>query len=56
MIVLVHEVMKYSVRPGQNSALLSPLRGIAEPYNYGQKIIGFNSLANFPDVIPEGGD
>lgn len=43
-------VMEFGVRWGQNLALFSSLRGIYEPFNYTQKIIGFDTFAGFPVI------
>ena len=40
-------VMEFGTRWGRNLALLSNFRSIYEPYNYGRKIIGFDTFAGF---------
>jgi hypothetical protein len=48
-------IMEFGVRWGQNLALFSSLRGIYEPFNYGRRIIGFDTFSGFPSVSPEDG-
>lgn len=50
-IINIHGVIiEFGVRWGRNLALLIDLRTIYEPYNYGRKIIGFDTFEGFPSV------
>jgi hypothetical protein len=48
-------VMEFGVRWGQNLSLFQSLRAIYEPYNYGRKIIGFDTWEGFPAVHQKDG-
>jgi hypothetical protein len=48
-------VVEFGVRWGQNLALFSSLRGTYEPFNYGRKIVGFDTFAGFPSVSEQDG-
>jgi hypothetical protein len=48
-------VIEFGVRWGQNLALFESLRGIYEPYNYGRKIVGFDTFEGFPSVSEKDG-
>jgi hypothetical protein len=43
-------IIEFGVRWGQNLVTLNNLRGIYEPYNYGRKIVGFDTFAGFVNV------
>ena len=43
-------VLEFGVRWGRDLALFVALRGIYEPYNYGRRIIGFDTFEGFPSV------
>jgi hypothetical protein len=46
-----HGIMiEFGVRWGQNLVTLNNLRGIFEPYNYGRKLIGFDTFEGFVNV------
>lgn len=49
-------IIEFGVRWGQNLVTLSNLRGIYEPYNYGRKIIGFDTFEGFVNVDRKDGD
>ncbi|MES2837154.1 MAG: crotonobetainyl-CoA--carnitine CoA-transferase [Bacteroidota bacterium] len=56
-IVQTHGVIiEFGVRWGQNLVTLSNLRGIYEPYNYGRKIIGFDTFEGFVNVDKRDGN
>ena len=47
-IIHIHGIMiEFGVRWGQNLITLNNLRGIYEPYNYGRKLIGFDTFKGF---------
>jgi hypothetical protein len=48
-------VMEFGCRWGQNSALLSSLRGIYEPFNRLRKVVAFDTFQGFPSVAEEDG-
>jgi hypothetical protein len=48
-------VMEFGVWWGANLALLSSFRSVYEPYNWGRKIIGFDTFEGYPDPGPEDG-
>ncbi len=48
-------VMEFGVRWGQNLALFSSFRGMYEPFNYGRKIVGFDTFSGFPSVTKKDG-
>ena len=48
-------VMEFGVRWGQNLNLFQSLRSIYEPFNYGRKIIGFDTWDGFPSVHEKDG-
>ncbi len=48
-------IIEFGVRWGQNLVTLTNLRGIYEPYNYGRKIIGFDTFEGFVNVSKEDG-
>jgi hypothetical protein len=55
-ILGVHGViMEFGNRWGRNLALLSSLRNIFEPHNYGRRIIGFDTFEGFPAVSADDG-
>lgn len=55
-ILEVHGVvMEFGNRWGRNLALLSTLRNVFEPHNYGRLIVGFDTFEGFPSVAPEDG-
>lgn len=43
-------IIEFGVRWGQNLVTLTNLRGIYEPYNYGRKILGFDTFNGFVNV------
>ncbi len=43
-------IIEFGVRWGQNLVTLSNLRGIYEPYNYGRKLVGFDTFEGFVNV------
>lgn len=46
-----HGIMiEFGVRWGQNLVTLSNLRGIYEPFNYGRKLVGFDTFQGFVNV------
>ena len=49
-------IAEFGVRWGQNLALFESFRGIYEPYNYGRKILGFDTFEGFPSVHEKDGD
>ena len=49
-------ILEFGVRWGQNLVTLMNLRGIYEPYNYGRKIVGFDTFAGFVNVDKLDGD
>lgn len=55
-IIDVHGVIiEFGNRWGRNLALLSTLRNIFEPHNYGRRIIGFDTFEGFANVAPADG-
>jgi hypothetical protein len=48
-------VIEFGVRWGQNLVTLTNLRGILEPYNYGRKIVGFDTFEGFKNVDKKDG-
>lgn len=48
-------VIEFGNRWGRNLALLSSLRNIFEPHNYGRRIVGFDTFEGFPNVAPADG-
>ncbi len=48
-------IVEFGVRWGQNLVTLTNLRGIYEPYNYGRKIIGFDTFEGFVNVNQKDG-
>lgn len=55
--LLIHGVItEFGVRWGQNLSLFQSLRSIYEPYNYGRKIIGFDTWEGFPSVHSKDGN
>ena len=48
-------IVEFGVRWGQNLSLFSSFRGMYEPYNYGRKIVGFDTFAGFPSVSKKDG-
>jgi hypothetical protein len=56
-ILPIHGVMiEFGVRWGQNLVTLSNLRGIYEPYNYGRKLIGFDTFSGFINIDKKDGN
>jgi hypothetical protein len=49
-------IIEFGVRWGQNLVTLSNLRGIYEPYNYGRKIIGFDTFEGFININNKDGN
>jgi hypothetical protein len=43
-------IIEFGVRWGQNLVTLTNLRGIYEPFNYGRKIVGFDTFEGFVNV------
>lgn len=43
-------IIEFGVRWGQNLVTLNNLRGIYEPYNYGRKLVGFDTFEGFVNV------
>lgn len=43
-------IIEFGVRWGQNLVTLNNLRGIYEPFNYGRKIVGFDTFKGFINV------
>ena len=43
-------IIEFGVRWGQNLVTLNNMRGIYEPYNYGRKIVGFDTFEGFVNV------
>jgi hypothetical protein len=57
IIVNTHGVIiEFGVRWGQNLVTLNNLRGIYEPYNYGRKIIGFDTFEGFLNTDKKDGN
>ncbi len=55
-ILPTHGVLiEFGVRWGQNLVTLNNLRGIYEPYNYGRKLIGFDTFEGFVNVDEKDG-
>lgn len=51
-----HGIMiEFGVRWGQNLVTLSNLRGIYEPFNYGRKLVGFDTFQGFVNVNKKDG-
>ena len=48
-------IIEFGVRWGQNLVTLTNLRGIYEPYNYGRKIIGFDTFEGFKNISEQDG-
>lgn len=48
-------VLEFGNRWGRNLALLSSLRNVFEPHNYGRRIVGFDTFEGFPNTAPEDG-
>ena len=48
-------VVEFGVRWGQNLALFESFRGIYEPYNYGRRIVGFDTFEGFLSVDEKDG-
>ncbi len=48
-------IIEFGVRWGQNLITLTNLRGIYEPYNYGRKIVGFDTFEGFKNVDKKDG-
>lgn len=48
-------IIEFGVRWGQNLITLNNMRGIYEPYNYGRKIIGFDTFEGFKNVNAKDG-
>ena len=48
-------VMEFGVRWGRDLALFESFRGMYEPYNYGRKVIGFDTFEGFPSVHAKDG-
>jgi len=56
-IVDVHGIIcEFGVRWGRNLALFESLRGIYEPFNYGRKIVGFDTFSGFPTIHTKDGN
>lgn len=49
-------IIEFGVRWGQNLVTLTNLRGIYEPYNYGRKIVGFDTFEGFINVDKQDGN
>jgi hypothetical protein len=49
-------IIEFGVRWGQNLVTLTNLRGIYEPYNYGRKIVGFDTFEGFINVDSKDGE
>ncbi len=43
-------VLEFGVRWGRDLTLFQALRGIYEPYNYGRRVVGFDTFSGFPSV------
>lgn len=55
-ILPLHGIMiEFGVRWGQNLVTLNNLRGIYEPYNYGRKLIGFDTFSGFFNIDKKDG-
>lgn len=48
-------IIEFGTRWGQNLVTLTNLRGIHEPYNYGRKIIGFDTFEGFLNLDDKDG-
>ncbi|MFN4234158.1 MAG: crotonobetainyl-CoA--carnitine CoA-transferase [Bacteroidia bacterium] len=48
-------IVEFGVRWGQNLVTFNNLRGIYEPYNYGRKIIGFDTFEGFASISKKDG-
>lgn len=48
-------VVEFGTRYGRNLALFTTIRTIYEPHNFGRKIVGFDTFAGFPSVVPQDG-
>jgi hypothetical protein len=48
-------IIEFGTRWGQNLVTLNNLRAIYEPYNYGRKIVGFDSFGGFVKIDPKDG-
>ena len=49
-------IMEFGTHWGQNTALLTALRGIYEPFNRHRKIIGFDTFKGFPAINKKDGE
>ena len=49
-------VMEFGVWWGANLALFDSLRAVHEPYNYGRKVIGFDTFSGYASIAAEDGD
>ncbi len=48
-------IIEFGTHWGQNTSLLSALRGIYEPFNRHRKIIGFDTFKGFPSISKKDG-
>lgn len=48
-------IIEFGVRWGQNLITLTNLRGIYEPYNYGRRILGFDTFEGFKNIDKKDG-
>ena len=48
-------IFDFGTRWGHNMAIFAALRGIYEPFNRHKKIIGFDTFAGFPKILPVDG-
>jgi hypothetical protein len=56
MIKDLHGVIfEFGVRWGSNLATLQSLRAVYEPFNYGRRIVGFDTFKGFPSVHEKDG-
>ena len=49
-------IMEFGVRWGGNLSLYESFRGMYEPYNYGRKIIGFDTFKGFAEIDKKDGN
>jgi hypothetical protein len=49
-------IIEFGVRWGQNLVTLNNLRGIYEPFNYGRKLVGFDTFNGFINVDKKDGN
>lgn len=48
-------IMELGVWWGQNLALFESLRAVYEPYNFGRRVVGFDTFTGYPSIAPQDG-